>query len=324
MAELTVEKITSKQFSLLTPLWESSPRYLFHLPSYTAAVSNESIVLGIRRGDEFVAAFFFVHQNGKLEKRWLSPYFTPFCGPLAARENYVQNSKTERFWRDCYTALNEYSPNFPGLCTFVSAPGNQDLRALQWAGWEVKPHYNYVTRWTTEGEWWEQWDNAVRRQTSKAREEGLECIVHFPGKNTVLQDLWRKNAAHQGLDETLADNLESLGNWLQQVESGFIVIVQDAAGTPHAAGLFGNDYNRVYYLAGASDPELHGSGAPSLLHARAFEEIEARNLPRVYDWVGANTDNIVTFKRKFNPTLELNLMATYRSKKSSWIAKLRS
>ncbi len=324
MAEFVVEEIKPKQFPKLTSLWESSPKYLFHLPSYSAAVCNDCVVLGVRKGNDYIAAFYFVVQRGTLEKRWLSPYFTPFCGPMAPCEYYVLNSKSERFWRDCYAALIEYSAQFPSSCTLITAPGAEDVRTLQWSGWAVTPHYNYVSRWQKEGEWWDQWDNAVRRQTNKARDEGLECVVHLSSKTTVLQDLWRKNAAHQGLDERLAENLESLGNWLQQVESGFIVIVQEASGKPHAAGLFGNDYNRVYYLAGASDPDCHGSGAPSLLHARAFEEIEIQNLPKCYDWVGANTDNIVSFKRKFNPTLEVYMRATYQSKRGSWIAKLRS
>jgi hypothetical protein len=323
VAELELEHLEPKSFPVLNGLWERSPKYLFHLPSFSAAVGGTPKILAIRKGDEYVAAFFFVQQQGKLEKRWLSPYFAPFCGVLAPAECYETNSKTERYWRDVLGVLADSTAQFPDCCTLIGAPGHLDFRALQWKDWDVEPHYNYVSRWAEAGSWWEDWDNNVKRQVNKAREEGLQCVVHTPGKSDVLRKLWVKNAAHQGLDPNLADSLEALGNWLQQVESGFLVVVQSVEGVPHAAGLFANDFNRVYYLAGASDPELHGSGGPTLLHARALEEIDHRNLPHCYDWVGANTDNIVTFKRKFNPQLEVLMKATWKSRKSSWLSKLR-
>ena len=92
-----------------------------------------------------------------------------------------------------------------------------------------------------------------------------------------------------------------------------MVGVGEPGGACHAAGLFGFDVHRVYYLAGASDPALRGSGAPSLLHFEVFAEIERRRLPRCYDWVGANVKQIARFKGSYNPELELRLAARWTS-----------
>src|SRR5690606_36503178 len=119
------------------------------------------------------------------------------------------------------------------------------------------------------------------------------------GEAASLNELWKKNAARQKLSASLSDVIESIGRWMQQAECGFIGEGADASGRVHAAGLFGYDAKRVYYLAGASDPELLGSGAPTLLHFEVLREIERRGLPLCYDWVGANTPQIVRFKRSF-------------------------
>jgi len=147
--------------------------------------------------------------------------------------------------------------------------------------------------------------------------------VHVASKTEDLSKLWKINAKHQNLDPKLSSSIESLGFWLDQLDLGFVVNIEDGHGAVHASGLFGFDAHRVYYLAGASNPNFHGSGAPSFLHARAMLEIDRRELPKVYDWVGANTQNIVSFKQNFAPELEMLVRLQRRGKKSNLINMLR-
>ena len=152
-------------------------------------------------------------------------------------------------------------------------------------------------------------NSSTRRQMKKASRSGLRAAVRPAAETQGLRQLWYANATRQGLESDLSNVLRIAGTALQELECGFVMEVVDGNGELHAAGLFGFDEHRVYYLAGASDPEQHGSGAPTLPHTEVFAEIERRGLVRCYDWVGANTESIARFKRGFGPETEILVSA---------------
>src|SRR5690606_12462693 len=121
---------------------------------------------------------------------------------------------------------------------------------------------NYTTRWTKPGEWREQLEPATRRQERKALEQGLIFKVCEPSEieRSGMGALWKRNAVKQSLDASLDGNLGKLGKWLGSRGQGFCAFVANESGETHAAALIGYDDERVYYLAGASAPELLGSG----------------------------------------------------------------
>jgi len=273
---------------------------------------------GVRAGSELRAAVPLVRRRMQAGMTALhSPLFAPFGGFLASIEpKELDALRRERFWRETFEALDGVVREAADRVEMILPPGVDDLRGLSWGGWQARPHYNYVSRWDAPGAWAEAIDSTVRRQARKAREGGLEIRVEEASRTEALAELWRRNAAKQKLDASLDRNIASIGAWLSAERCGFAAEVLGANGACESAGLFGWDGARVYYLAGASDPEALGSGAPTLLHVAVMEEIDRRGLPRCYDWVGANTPSVAQFKRKFGPELEVLFAARHESRKA--------
>lgn len=281
---------------LWTPLHAAGNR----LPcreGFAAAAAAPVRFVEVLRGDRPAMLLPFWARRRRGMNEWIAPPFAPFSGVVVADDE-------EGFLRDAFAAAAAAVPKDVDRAEIILPPGLCDARGLVWNGWVARPHYNYLTQWDAEGAWRAQIESSARRQARKAREAGLVAEVLPAGRTERLADLWRRNAPRQKLDASLDERIRAIGAWLDATGSGFVVEVNQSGGACEAAGLFGHDGSRVAYLAGASDPEALGSGAPTLLHEAVLEEIDRRGLPRCYDWVGANTPSVAQFKRKFGPRLE--------------------
>lgn len=301
--EFRTRLLTADDLPAWEALWQASPRHLLQHPGFVqAACGAEALRVGaVYRGDDLVLTVPFHLRRGSRLTSWITPPFASFGGPLVSA-----GEKSERFWRDALGAFADSVPPEALLADLVAPPGVHDLRGLAWKGWQLRPHYNYLTEWTTDGGYEEQAESNVRRQTRKAEREGLEFTTLPAGQTDELLALWSATAGRQSLDAQQSENLLRLAAWLHESKRGWIALVREGPqGPAHAAALIGHDEARCYYLAGASDPDRLGSGAPSMLQLAVLREIERRELPRCYDWVGANTPAIARFKRHFGPRLEV-------------------
>ena len=309
MAKFGVRLLTDDDADAHRALWESSARLLPQHPGFVRAVglSTGSPVLGVFAGTELRGAVGFSARRGKQLRAWTNPHFAPWSGVLVSTEDAERpGAKGEKFWRDVYSAIATWKAPAADLIEMIAAPGHGDLRGLTWNGWDGRVHYNYVSRWVEEGGWRERLDSATRRQARKAEDSGIEIRFVSPKETGLLQKLWLLNAEKQSLDGNLAEGLARLGHWIAESDRGFIAAaVERDTNEWQSAALIGHDAHRVYYLVGASDPARLGTGAPTLLHREVLAEIDRRALPKCYDWVGANTPNIVRFKQGFGPELEM-------------------
>lgn len=320
MAKPTASLLTARDMAEVEALARLSPGALLPCRPGFAAASAAAAPLewyGVRSGDALRAAMALVRRAGTAGISTLqSPLFAPFGSLLLDTDpSTLDGDRRERLLREVFEALDGALHGAADRVDAVMPPGIGDLRGLVWSGWEARPHYNYVSAWDAPGAWQEQVDSSARRQARKARDGGLEVRFASASSTETLCDLWKRNAAKQKLDPSLAANIASIGAWLASQYSGFVAEVRDGDGAAQAAGLYAWDHARVYYLAGASDPEALGSGAPTLLHVAVLEEIDRRELPRRYDWVGANTASVAQFKRKFGPELEILFAARRESRK---------
>ncbi|MCB2155946.1 GNAT family N-acetyltransferase [bacterium] len=328
-ARPTARLLTPSDRPALDALWESTAnRYLVQCPAFAehATLPGEARFIGIIQSKKLVMAIPFSRSfsrlwrlDGRHAQYWYSPLFAPFAGPMIAADH----PDSESFWRDCLGVVPMAIPKVAEIVNIVFPPGVQDARGLAWKRWTNTLHYNYVTCWDEPGSWEAQPESSVRRQARKAREAGLAGDVLPAGQTAELEELWRRNSKRQGLPPQLADNLSNLGPWLESTDSGFLIVIRDGTGKPHAAGLFGYDKHRVYYFAGASEPEELGSGGSTLLHFEALAEIDRRGLPHCYDWVGANTPSIAQFKKKFRPRLETYVSSMYATNRIYLINVIR-
>ena len=318
MADIMTGRLLTPNDAALSQLFDgSSHRYLAQHPEFVRAGAGADAVVwaGAGRGGRLEMAIPFVVRDDPNGLRHLqSPYFSSFAGPLVAGSvGRLDGPAAERFWRDALRAVSDALAGEGDSREVICPSGVTDLRALAWAGWELRPHYTYVTCWEADGAWYARAEGSVRREARKAQDAGLVPQTRAASDSGALRQLWLANSEKQGLGKSYANNIGFLADWLESSGCGFIVSIDESTGVCHAAGLFGFDTHRVYYLAGASDPTLRGSGAPSLLHFAVLNEIERRGLPRCYDWVGANVQLIARFKRNFNPELELRLAARWTS-----------
>ncbi len=317
-AQLTARKLGKADSTALGDLYSQSRGLLMQNPAFPSASSgNDSVWYGVFNGTELRLAVPLIPRPLRLGMQSLqSPLFSPFGGLLTHdHDNLQTGGKAERFWRDHLGALHEVLSGEADRIELLFPPFVSDLRTLAWKGWSLRPHYNCVTTWEKDSEWRTACESSVRRQAKKAEQNELAASVIDASETKDLEALWTLNAEKQKLDPGLSQNIAQLGSWLNDQQQGFGVTVRDVDAQPHAAGLFGYDEHRVYYLAGASDPAHLGSGAPTLLHFSVLSEIERQGLPRHYDWVGANTQQVVRFKRGFNPRLEVLFAATLESRR---------
>lgn len=327
MASWRCRPLSPDDDAALDALWRASPLWLPQDPGFGRALaggeSTRLVRLGLFHEERLRGAVTFwpVRQRGST--RWLSLPFTPFGGVLASSADCeLVTRDAERLWGAMFfTLATRRGGPVAARAELTLAPGCVDARELAAAGWQLRPHYNYLTRWSADGEAWARAESNVRRQARKAQAEGIVVRGDAPEAPEHLRQLWALNASHQGLDPALGEPLVRLARWLVGEKRGFVLTAVDAESRPHAAALIGHDAHRCYYLAGASDPMRRGSGAPTLVQQVAFSTIEQAGLPRCYDWVGANTRSIAHFKTKFRPDLEVLVAASHET---PWLSFVRA
>ena len=104
----------------------------------------------------------------------------------------------------------------------------------------------------------------IRREIRKAEKRG---ITVDDGPLDAFQDVHLRTAAHQEIPgaEQYLPALRRIDAAASERSARRILLARDADGQTHAGGYFVRDDRWVYYLAGASDPQLRTSGAASLL-----------------------------------------------------------
>jgi len=209
-----------------------------------------------------------------------------------------------------------------GRATVVFQPGMTDVRALIWQGWTAAPHYNYFSRWDSAEAFEKNMSSSARRQLTKARREGLS--VHVEPDMTSFFALRAATQKRQNFrDPIRPEGYTAMHTFNKHGLRSMAMTVRDGGGRVHAGALYTAGHHRAYYLVGASDPELLGSGAPTLLHVEAIRWMEANDWPRVFDWVGANERGVAQFKSEFNPELELLLRCEWRGTRARILDAVR-
>ncbi len=315
MTRFTARPLDESEESAWIALWERSGRLLVHHPAWIRATApGPVLLLGVFSGSELVAGMPFHVRRRRAVLCWVSPTPGTFAGLV-----YTNDAGGESFLRDALAAVAAAIPAGVGYADAVLGPDAVDARGLAWAGWRLRPHYNYLSEISREGDLLRQAENNVRRQARKAESAGMRLLTG-PEAVEALASLWEQTRARQGLGEQAgAAAVRALATTdLTTASPDFgaepFALVDDAA-VPHAAALLAWDVTRVSYMVGAARHASGetGSGAPSLLQALATDALVARRGPFLYDWVGANTPSVAAFKKKFRPRLEV-LVRGYRAR----------
>jgi hypothetical protein len=315
MPTFTARILTETDRPAWQDLWTRSPRLLglhWEWARHASVGAGLPQRIGIFDASGTLRAGIpFVARKNRWMLEWRHPAPASFTGLLHAEETL-----SESFLRDALGAAASAVPESVDLAEVVFQPGLHDVRGLLWSGWEAAAHYTCVTPLTSVEDFAGRAENAVRRQADKARQQGLQSSDGGIGILPDLLDLYERTRRRQSIPPYVTpDAWRALASWLAQATAdglgANLIMVRTPDGSLQAAGFFGRDPTRVYYLLGASDPDSLGSGAPTLLHFEAAAIVlQNDNPPSLYDWVGANTPSVAQFKKKFRPDLELLLRAT--------------
>lgn len=303
-------------------VWVRATGWLGQHPGFLAAAmaggTPPTCVL-VENGRQPVAVMPFLEESraGSRLLRHVSP--APFGGILVEDQQRLFSDESWR--RTIFEAIAEALRPI-SRATVVFQPGLIDVRPLVWQGWTAAPHYNYISRWDTADAFEKNLSSSARRQVAKARREGLTAHVESDMTSffalraaTQKRQEFRDPIRPEGYAAMLAFNHHGLRSMAMSV--------RDAVGRVHAGALYSAGHHRAYYLVGASDPELLGSGAPTLLHVEAIKWMEANAWPRTFDWVGANERGVAQFKSEFNPELEMLLRCEWRGTRARILDAVR-
>lgn len=318
MAEYFARQVQQDESSGWQALWLRTARLLpqrWEWADAASAGSSPPTRIGIyTKGNQLAAGFAFLERRQRGMRALLNPAPISFSGPMLD-----PGSPGESFQRDIFAAAARFLPTLAQHIEIICPGGIVDVRGFIWNGWTAQPHYNYTSEITAEDSLERQAENAVRRQATRAERDRM-TLEEGPELLAPLLDLWRETRRRQALgDFILDDTLRAILALRDDAGEPIarVYIVRDGDGVPQAGALLAADASRVYYCIGASrasaEDEL-GSGAPSFLHFRATADLYRRRGPFTYDWVGANTQRIAQFKKKFRPQLELLMRVRWRGK----------
>lgn len=136
----------------------------------------------------------------------------------------------------------------------------------------------------------------IRREIRKAEKRG---VTVEDGSLEAFQEVHLRTVAHQEIAgvERLLPSLRRIEEAACERNARRILLARDAEGRTHAGGYFVRDDRWVYYLAGASDPELRTSGASSLLLWKGIAYAAEEGLG--FDFEGSIIRGVERFFRAF-------------------------
>jgi len=183
-------------------------------------------------------------------------------------------------------------------------PTVEDVRPLQWRGWNVSPLFTYVL---APGSGQAAWSAGARRTLRKSGEDyrvRIEPEAAGDVVNLMLESYRRQGRTTPADPGILTHACRSL------IQSGDAdcVVARDGHGEA-AAGiiLLHGPESSYYWIAG-------GVPGPAMTVLMAFAlEFLADKGTKAFDMVGANTPTIAEFKRRFGPTLVRYWAAGYES-----------
>ncbi|MCC5876273.1 MAG: GNAT family N-acetyltransferase [Candidatus Sumerlaeia bacterium] len=262
-----------------------------------------------------VALVTFVERRLRGIRQWRHPAPATFGGIC-----HLDAAPSESHLRDIQATLAEFLRRQVPVAEVILPPGLADARGFLWSGWRAAPHYNYLSRIDSEKALLDGADNAVRRQHAKAAKEGLEVRTGAGHLEDVLA-LAVETRRRQGFPPWVSENFHR--NLTSAWEESDVIAVYTPGedGRIEAGAVVGKMGERVAYLLGAS----RGSGtpgAPTLLQVAATSHCFARWGAYDWDWVGANTESVAQFKKKFRPGLEVGMRVTWSTGWTRLLARI--
>ncbi len=251
-------------------------------------------LLAFYRADEPVAGILvFSIKKGPFKVAYQPP-LTPFTTLLFEKKKTDRLSKIESFEKEIIEKLDEklkgYSCNF-----LVMHPLIKDIRAFTLKKWQPGVNYTYILDISDIEKLWESIDKAAKYDIKRAEEKGIK--IEISDDIDTFYDIYKKTFERQNIRKFPSKKL--IENILKSENSRLYLAKKEDVVIAGAVVLF--DEGISYYLLAASDPAFRDEKAPSLLLWNIAKDC-SKSCSRM-DLVGANTPQLIKFKRDFSPSL---------------------
>lgn len=259
-----------------------------------------------------VALVTFVERRVRGIRQWRHPAPATFGGVC-----HLDPSPAEGHVRDIQATLATFLKGAAPLVELIIPPSLPDARGFIWSGWRAAPHYNYVSRIDSRDALLAGAENSVRRQHARGLEAKLETRVGADVLDDVLS-LAEGTRKRQGFPSWVSDGFHRSFTTRWEESDIMGVYTPGADGEIQAGAVVARLGDRVSYLLGASRGD-GTPGAPTLLQAAATGHCFDRWGAFDWDWVGANTESVAQFKKKFRPALEVGMRVIWSA---GWLGLL--
>lgn len=262
----------------------------FGSPAYIEALQETGFRLGFVASDDgepLALARLF----GRVFRRAGVPPLTPYS-PIA---NRLLAGDADAAVDDPLAPLGRAAAAFDDVLLHLP-PSVEDVRGLQWSGWDVEPRYTYRLDPAVSCDP-ERWSSNPRRTFRKHR---ARFTIREDGARTAdVARLCAASYARHGRRPPLPqEGMALLGQRLHEAGMARCFVAEDPDGGVHAGLTLLQGRAIAYYWMAGSEP----GPAMTVLIGGVLERLASEAVP-VLDLVGANTPSIAEFKRRFNPEL---------------------
>lgn len=322
MSALTLRRLSETEYENWDQFVAGSPQGTVFNTSRWAGIIGDVFgvpraIYGALRHDNLVGGISLFHKKRYGLKVMTRIPLTPYSGILfspSSDEKYQKLIVEQREIAELILKELENQFQFLQLSFHHSV---QDLRALQWRGWSLKPQYTLVSKIENIEKLWEGLSSSLRRKINRAQEKDFTVIEK--DNPSLLLALQEESYRRNGLKPVLPyDIFERYCAVL--IRSGLLRIysISDSNGNVHSERAVvlwnGCSYD---WIAGTDAKWIEGN-ATHLLVWEMMKRLSAGGYG-TFDFLGANTPHIVDFKQSFGGELRNYYEATFYSSSFSEI-----
>jgi lipid II:glycine glycyltransferase (peptidoglycan interpeptide bridge formation enzyme) len=250
------------------------------------------------KGDEIVARLPYVKKIKWGLTILTSPPLTQTLGPwlIPSHAKYAKQLSQEK---ELFGTLIERLPPFD-LFRQNFSPAITNWLPFYWAEFQQNTRYTYrLENLIDHDQLWFGFQENIRREIRKAMKlvEVCDDSASELGLDQFL-DINEKSFQRQGKSLPYSrDLVNRLDKACIKHDARRIFFARDAKGRIHSTVYIVWDNNTAYYLMGGRDPELHNSGATSLVMWEAIKF--ASSVSKQFDFEGSMIETIEKFFRAF-------------------------
>lgn len=318
MLNLKLKILEEEEYSTWDNFCEDSPNYSIFSSSLWLKILNfaedgTAEVLGVYNKENLIGGLLVFQRKKGPFKVAAYPPLTPFTSIIFSKPSSKRFSKIESYNKDIIKTISDYLKSRFDFISLLLHPNIIDIRNFLWERWNFGINYTYDTDLTNIQDLWQNLDKKSKYDINKGINSNLELT-----REENIDEFYRLyELTFSKQDRTPPIKKEFIKSmyYLLRKEGKCQLYFAKSKEINISSALIIWDKKKAYYLLAASDPQFK-LGAPSFLIWKIIEDL-SKNFNSL-DLCGANTDNIVKFKRDF----ATKLVPYYFVEKKSFFADL--